>query len=106
MTQNKRLAENIDYRFLDNGSDPDHYLVKLTSSKWKHVIYNYGKIVFTEDVKNDILNITFDYKVQFVPDGFSELQLNHDEEFKEHISHVLNSILHNEVWHIGKLLEN
>jgi len=84
------IEENTDYKLVELEED-EHFQIKLLSGKFSDTLYKYGKVSFHEE-KNQ-LRISFNYEILETPLGIVAEDLKISQEFKGHISDVLNSIL-------------
>jgi len=94
--------EITDYIFVDDPTSDHVYAVKLMSGQYKDTIYKYGKINLREDKKNDICRLCYAYKIIYKPDNFGNIDLDEDLVFKNYIGDVLNDILSNNEFKIGR----
>lgn len=95
------MTEKKDYVFVENDLHTDQYSIKLLSGRWAGVIYTYGRTRLTEDKENDVLKISFVYKIERCPDGMNSQSLDEDSDFKNYIGDLLNHLLSQSEFKIG-----
>lgn len=95
------MTEKKDYVFVENDLHIDQYSIKLLSGRWAGVIYTYGPTRLTEDKENDILTLSFVYKIERCPAGMNSQSLDEDVAFKNYIGDLLNHLLSQSKFKIG-----
>lgn len=87
--KNKKLIENVDYRFIDF-NDSEITGIELLTGNYAGVVYYYGKVKVSEDM--GIVRLQFAYNIT-QPGNFTEEQLTSDEVFYTIMGDILSEIL-------------
>jgi len=95
------MTEAKDYIFVENDLHSDQYSIKLLSGRWAGVIYTYGRTRLVEDKENDVLKVSFVYKIESSPKELHKESLDEDADFKNYIGDVLNHLLSHSEFKIG-----
>lgn len=89
----------ITYDFTPSKKDQLSTAIKITSGKWKDVIFTIGKTALAKEENPDgTLNAYFDYDIEFSPEG-----LKIDDKFSEIVGDILFNILEAEIKNEGKI---
>jgi hypothetical protein len=94
------MKETVDYVFVEKPSS-EFYSVKLLTGKYSNVIYTYGKVSISEDEKNDLARLHFQFKIEETPNSIDH-DLMKDETFMNYIGDILSCILQENEFKIGK----
>ena len=74
--------------------DSDQSAIKITTGKYKDVIYTYGQVSVHENKELETCSLKFDYQVQEpVPSHLKQKDLEDSEEFMSYIGDVLTEII-------------
>lgn len=85
--------------------DSELYSIKIKVGLYKNVIYTYGKVNIAEDVANDQLKVSFDYRIEEVPKNSNKKKLEKSEDFKNYIGNILTNLIE-EKQHNDELTDN
>lgn len=69
------------------------YSLKVVQGPYLGVIYTYGKVNLKEDPELDQLKLTFDFKIDEVPNNLDEKELEKSADFKNFMGDILSQLL-------------
>jgi len=98
------MTEEFDYRLIENDSRPDHFSIKLTSGLYNGTVYAYGDVKFTEEEIDGeaVGRLSFLYEVEEGNEEYTKETLQSNNDFEQHIGHVLGSIITKNEFKIGE----
>lgn len=93
---NTTLDSQVSYNFLDHPNDSTARAVKIISGPYAGVVYAYEKLTVNEDTEKDCCTLSFVYDI------IDQADCTLDTGFEEYIGDILNDILANYTYNIGK----
>jgi hypothetical protein len=98
------MKENTDYLLVDSGLHPGRMAVKLLSGRYKGIVYTYNSVSLTEEKHQGKLvgKLSFVYEIESVTTVFTKAALISSPAFHTHIGKVLESIIGDNTFKIGK----
>lgn len=94
------MKEGKHYRIVESPSHPDHYSILLIHGDYAGTQYMYDGISISE--KDGYANIKYDYIIENGNELYSKDELENDYDFIKILNKVLENILTEESFKIGK----
>jgi len=96
------MINDSDYKLVE-GINEKTYSVECLVDKYTGIVYTYGDVKMNEEVVDgeEICRLSFDYKIESVPEDVDRDILKTDQDFQNHIGEVLAHIITNYEYKIG-----
>ena len=92
MMKSKMINLDETVTFVERPSS-ELYSLKVVQGPYLGVIYTYGKVSLKEDPELDQLKLTFDFKIDEVPESLEKKDLEKSAPFKTFIGDILSQLL-------------
>lgn len=96
------MINDSDYKLID-GVNAKTYSVECLFDKYKGIVYTYSTVKMNEEVVDgeNICRLSFNYKVESIPESVDGDALKDDVDFQNHIGEILAHIITNYEYQIG-----